>query len=309
MLLRSALSTLFFLFVFNGYSQTLPEYLPQDGLVGWWPFTGNANDSSGNGNNGVVSNAVLTADRFGNVNAAYNFNGTNSRIDIADAAVLRCRKITLSVWVFNNNIVKTSQVLYKGSLMADGEAYGIGYSSGISSKPNGALKLNSGCISGTGWYGLHFKSDGVNQAWEHLVMTYDGSTVAYYKNGSLDTSLALTGLIDSCSGGGLRIGFNHLRYNVSTGDGFDGVIDDVGIWSRALTANEISNIYTNSFGCGYGKMGINVCEPKRNLHIKDVLRLEPRDTPPGNPEKGDIYFDGTINKLRVFDGTVWQNCW
>jgi len=28
-----------------------------------------------------------------------------------------------------------------------------------------------------------------------------------------------------------------------------------------------------------------------------------------NPAKGDIYFDGVLNKLRVYDGTVWQNCW
>jgi hypothetical protein len=34
--------------------QTLPTYIPTNGLVGWWPFTGNANDSSGNGNHGVL---------------------------------------------------------------------------------------------------------------------------------------------------------------------------------------------------------------------------------------------------------------
>lgn len=56
-------------------------------------------------------------------------------------------------------------------------------------------------------------------------------------------------------------------------------------------------------------IGINIENPQRNLHIQDAMRLEPRNTPLENPTKGDIYFDGSINKLRVYDGTVWQNCW
>lgn len=58
-----------------------------------------------------------------------------------------------------------------------------------------------------------------------------------------------------------------------------------------------------------GNVGINVDTPQRNLHVKDVIRLEPRNQPPGNPVEGDMYFDGIMKKLRVFDGTLWQNCW
>jgi hypothetical protein len=57
-------------------AQTPPSYVPTDGLVGWWPFNGNANDESGNGNNGMVNGATLTEDRFGNSSAAYDFNGS-----------------------------------------------------------------------------------------------------------------------------------------------------------------------------------------------------------------------------------------
>jgi hypothetical protein len=56
-------------------------------------------------------------------------------------------------------------------------------------------------------------------------------------------------------------------------------------------------------------VGINVSDPQRNLHVKDVIRLEPRTNPPQNPQKGDIYFDGVLNKLRVYDGTNWRDCW
>ena len=56
-------------------------------------------------------------------------------------------------------------------------------------------------------------------------------------------------------------------------------------------------------------VGINVLTPQNNLHIKDVMKIEPRSAPPSNPTKGVIYFDGILNKLRVFDGTTWQDCW
>ena len=58
----------------------VPTYVPANGLVGWWPFNGNANDESGNNNNGTVNGATLTSDRFGNSNMAYNFDGINDYI-------------------------------------------------------------------------------------------------------------------------------------------------------------------------------------------------------------------------------------
>ena len=59
-------------------SAQIPSYVPTNGLVGWWPFNGNANDESGNGNDGVVNGATLTEDRFGNVDKAYSFDGSNN---------------------------------------------------------------------------------------------------------------------------------------------------------------------------------------------------------------------------------------
>jgi hypothetical protein len=58
----------------------VPNYVPTNGLVGWWPFNGNANDESGNGNNGTVNGATLTTDRFGVANKAYSFDGVSNKI-------------------------------------------------------------------------------------------------------------------------------------------------------------------------------------------------------------------------------------
>jgi len=300
--MKRLLFTLFVLSSITLTAQTTPDYLPTNGLVGWWPFNGNATDNSGKGNNGTVLNAVLTTDRFGNLNAAYNFNGISSRIEIADAASLRCRKITMSAWIFSNNTVP-KQVIYKGSINGDNEGYSL------NSSPTTGYKISSNCNSGAGWQGASFKKTIVAGTWEHFVATFDGVTSKLYRNGVFDTSYAINGLIDSCIGGGLRFGFNHLRFNASTGDPFNGGIDDIGIWNRALEDKEVRQLYSGVADCGNGNVGVNVCIPARNLHIKDVLRLEPRDSEPSNPGKGDIYFDSILNKLRVYDGTVWQNCW
>ena len=64
------------------YSQSVPSYVPTNGLVGWWGFNGNAQDGSGNGNHGTVNGATLTTDRFGNQNGAYSFDGINDFIDL-----------------------------------------------------------------------------------------------------------------------------------------------------------------------------------------------------------------------------------
>lgn len=58
-----------------------------------------------------------------------------------------------------------------------------------------------------------------------------------------------------------------------------------------------------------GNVGINVEAPQRNLHVKDVIRLEPRNQAPDNPKEGDIYYDGILKKLRVYDGAAWRDCW
>ncbi len=93
--------------------------------------------------------------------------------------------------------------------------------------------------------------------------------------------------LNNFAGQTVRIGFRN-----NSNDKFLLLVDDVMVENLAE-----SNV------------GIGTNNPQRSLHVKDVLRLEPRDTAPSNPARGDIYFDGILNKLRVYDGTTWQNCW
>jgi hypothetical protein len=61
--------------VATGAFAQVPSYVPSNGLMGWWPFSGNANDESGNGNNGNINGATLAVDRFGAMNRSYEFDG------------------------------------------------------------------------------------------------------------------------------------------------------------------------------------------------------------------------------------------
>jgi hypothetical protein len=69
-------------------------------LVAYYPFNGNANDASGNKNNGTVNGAVFAKDRFGNLNSAYSFNGTSNFIQIPNSSSLQLgSSYTISAWV------------------------------------------------------------------------------------------------------------------------------------------------------------------------------------------------------------------
>lgn len=55
-------------------------------------------------------------------------------------------------------------------------------------------------------------------------------------------------------------------------------------------------------------VGVGTVSPARSLHVKDVIRLEPRSSAPSNPSRGDLYYDSTDDKLKCYDGSIWQNC-
>jgi hypothetical protein len=58
-----------------------------------------------------------------------------------------------------------------------------------------------------------------------------------------------------------------------------------------------------------GNFGIGTNDPARTLHVNAIMRLQPISAPPASPAQGDIYYDSSLNKLRVYDGFTWQNLW
>ena len=114
-----------FLITSFGLTAQVPSYVPQDSLVGWWGFNGNANDESGNGNDGTVNGATLTSDRFGNTNSAYDFDGS-SYISVADNPMLNWGfgNYTISVWVNKDNSSPFLQNIIAKQETSGGNYYG-----------------------------------------------------------------------------------------------------------------------------------------------------------------------------------------
>ena len=224
-------------------SAQIPTYVPTSGLVGWWPFNGNANDESGNGNNGTVNGATLTTDRFGVANKAYNFDGTSGSILVADNALLRPSNISISVWVKTDLSPSTGTILSKTNFSnAQGEQYVIDVlNNGVA---RFHIKRNSACSSGLGWNSLITGSGGISaNTWTNIVYTYDGTTMRCYINGLMVHFFnPALGAIDNCAGGTLNIG----RYWNGDLKYFKGQIDDLAIYNRALSQQEINTIYAGA---------------------------------------------------------------
>src|SRR5437667_147551 len=102
-----------------------------NGLVAYYPFSGNANDMSGNGNHGTVIGAILAADRFGNPNSAYAFDGVSSLITVPDSLSLRISNdITVTCWLnFSTNLNEVKLVGRGGDC---GRNYGLWLDQGTS---------------------------------------------------------------------------------------------------------------------------------------------------------------------------------
>ena len=234
----------FFSFLLCGsplFAQTmLPAYVPPVGLVGWWPFTGNAGDSSGKGNHGTPNTAVLVPDRFCVANAAYAFGGDSSYIEVHDTTSLQLRLLTMSVWVKPDVFGRRQQLIYKGRKT---DAAGEGYY--LQTAGEAGVKISSGCQPNVGWRLSYFNPQGLPAgAWTHLCSTYDGIYIRNYVNGEQSDANPINGQIDLCPGANLRFGYGQDFYPGPRP--FRGSLDEIGLWNRALTPAEVKALYLGS---------------------------------------------------------------
>jgi hypothetical protein len=232
-------------------AQTVPSYVPTNGLVGWWPFNGNANDESGNGNNGTVNGATLTTDRFGNAGTAYSFDGVSNLITVQHNTSLEFTgsQQTISYWVLlpaYQNTGKANNNIYKAS-------YGTGPNGfrSIFYNINGATEIL--CYIANGSY-TTAKTVGGNyttllalNTWHHIIYTNDNSFLKLYVDGILITMTPNNGTIIGSSTSPLYFGGPN-QPNSSTDSFFAGNMDDIGIWNRSLTECEIQDLYNAQLG-------------------------------------------------------------
>ncbi|MFM7016589.1 MAG: LamG-like jellyroll fold domain-containing protein, partial [Bacteroidota bacterium] len=205
----------------------------QNGLVGYWPFCGNANDESGNGNNGTVNGATLTADRFGAANSAYSFDGNADYIDCGNNNTLNLSNtLTLSAWINASTFGQEKGIISK-SFGAVPYTYDLIVSN--NGGPKVRLDINQNFLFST-------QTLNTNQ-WYHIVAVYDGSIQSIYIDGVLSSSQNANTVLNSIADH-LILGAHQV--SVVPGWSWDGKLDDIAIWNRALTQNEITQLYTGS---------------------------------------------------------------
>lgn len=270
----------------------------QNGLVGWWKFDGNANDSSGYNNNGTVYNATLTTDRLGYAQRAYTFSGaTNSYIDAGTNSSLSFSgDFSLSAWINPTSYHTTGYYGLKNEFLARGPASTYNYAL------QAADATTVQFIKRTGAEGLQFYTfsnvPSLTNKWTLVTATIHGSTLSLYINGSLFGTQTV---------GTIGPGANDTLYLGSVSGNsemaFTGSVDEIRIYNRAINATEAKTLYTqhnSSVKALTGENGL-VGWWKLDGNTKD-------STPNGNngtPVNGPAFTTdrkGTVNAAYSFNG-------
>ena len=223
---------------------------PTDGLVAYYPFNGDANDESGNGLNGVLYGPTLVADRFGNPNASYEFDGFNDRITIPTASGFNFlhngSNFTISCWL-KTNINAGAQIIFSNTPGGDRNGIGL-YIQELNGLKNYYFYIGRNAYGGPPTWAVIIVTWPVvypsNNEWTHVLITYDynleNNQVKCYENEVLKgTANRRNEHNPGNAYGYLQIG----RYVSEYPEYFDGKLDDIRMYNRVLSEAEISELY------------------------------------------------------------------
>ena len=232
--------------------------VPSNGLVGYWPFNGNANDVSGNGNNGnLLPGVTYSNNRFNEQNKSLLIDGVDGGVPnkmitnkgaVLPSPIATNSDFTISTWFQITDLTKgVANSTPSNSFTSQTILCGIPYSTfGLSfNHPYVPNKIMSCIGTGNNWvtcgpnnpisWNFNNKSD-----WHQMVICKSSNNISYYLDGYVVNSTNINfNLIALTS---IQIG----GIPVSTGEVFSGRIDDIGIWNRVLTQAEITALYNST---------------------------------------------------------------
>ncbi|QWV93274.1 chitobiase/beta-hexosaminidase C-terminal domain-containing protein [Geomonas oryzisoli] len=210
------------------------------GLVGLWRMDGTWSDGSVAGNNGSPNNGVAFSTTAKVGTQSGSFDGVDDYVSIPSSATLTpATAVSVEAWVRPADTVTWHQVVTKRY-----DEQNSPYSSYVLTSNGGGASnkwvfaISNGTV-GSGASAVDTEVI-VPNAWTHLVGTYDGAAIRLYVNGILKATTAKTGAI-GYSTLPLRIGTS----NVYAGQFFKGLIDEVRVYNRALTASEVQEQFNN----------------------------------------------------------------
>jgi hypothetical protein len=225
----------------------VPGYVPTAGLVAYYAMNGNANDASGNGNDGTPSGLTPTVDRFFQPGSAYYFPNSPAVIDCGNDSSLTFNDCTISAWVRPGNLTLLQQTICAKADSANSGSFAL------------MIADNNHLRSIFYYDSLEARLDCFDpifpSAWQHLVATHSAAYgVNMYINGSLCATTAFTGnLRQGVASQHMRIGSQGPSMGLPLQNA---KMDDVAIWNIALGTEEIEAMYAG---------GIVAHEPARPM--------------------------------------------
>jgi hypothetical protein len=266
----------------------VPSYVPTTGLVAWYPFNGSGNDASNHNNTLGNYGATFVADRFGTPTAAASFNGSSNwlQINAPSFTFSQTGQFTYSVWE-----KKSVQPLAGIALMNGNSTAGnfISIIQGASEVQFGTNKQQSAWVWTT-------CPDTIG-AWMHIVATYNNGVMNLYRDGVFQSTTTFTYASTTAA---------NLPFYVGRGFGggyFAGLLDDVGVWTRALTQLEITALY-NSTTTGLNDINANQSYSVFPIPSKGNVTVKLNNTFVGKQfnvvdQLGKIISTGTIDNETV----------
>ncbi|MHA8096769.1 LamG-like jellyroll fold domain-containing protein [Aquirufa antheringensis] len=237
-----------------GTESTFTLVFKISGLQAFYPFNGNAEDESSNSYNGTITGVTSTIDRFGDSNSAMYFSGVNgTKILTTYKGITGTASRTISLWAKTSTkfVNHTSLLSYGGDPNNGQKDYGILMSNLGSTKPYIGLATNNP----GGYIGNTF-SNIFDGAWHHYVFVYDSSLgssfniIKIYIDGALVSNNVIYGSPSVNTTSNLPLVFGQFTSYNGAGAGdyrsYQGHLDDIGIYNRALTVSEIQLLFTNN---------------------------------------------------------------
>ena len=205
-------------------------------LIAYYPFKGNANDESGNGNDGIVHGAVMANDRFDNENSAFIFNGNSNYIELPQGLILNTinSDFSFSLWI-NPFDITTKRCI----ISFQGDKYGSVQLRMINSK----LELRSN--QSENQWSTKIATEIYSYSWSLITVTY--STISgwnlYLNKENAGVNSNNDPFLDQSSK-------SYLAAKPGPEDFFKGIMDDVRVYNYVLDKDEINDIYSENGWAG-----------------------------------------------------------
>ena len=240
----------------------VPDYVPTDGLVAWYPFDGSLIDASGMVGEGVASETSFGSDRWSNEGSALQVvSGSFANLGMQGQLALSPEdNLTIAMWSHPDSQEGINVTKYQNG-------NGSGSSWFVLDGLDGGVRVFGNGTSGTPnedeWYQT---CPNVTDGWSHIVVVFEGGSVTLVVNGTLmcETTLPVS---TSTQSQPVLVG----RSNCTSGSSCnhsEGRIDDLGFWNRALSSEEALQLFLGAVAV-HGCMDSQACNFNPEANVDD----------------------------------------